>query len=82
MRRAVIIILNWNGIDDTLKCLDSLQAQSYKDFKILAFDNGSTDNSKILLDDYQKKHPKNIELIYNPKNLGFAGGVNTGIEWA
>lgn len=82
MNRVVIIILNWNGIDDTLNCLDSLQNQSYRDFTILVIDNGSTDNSKELLDEYQKKHAKNVEVIYNPKNFGFAGGVNTGIEWA
>ena len=82
MNRVVIIILNWNGITDTLECLDSLQKQSYKNFTILVVDNGSTDNSKELLDDYKDKNPKNIEIIYNPKNFGFAGGVNTGIEWA
>ena len=82
MNRVAIIILNWNGIADTLECLDSLQEQSYKNFTILVVDNGSTDNSKELLEDYKKKNPKNIEIIYNPKNFGFAGGVNTGIEWA
>lgn len=82
MNRVVIIILNWNGIDDTLNCLDSLQNQSYQDFTILVVDNGSTDDSKELLDKYQQKHAKNVEVIYNPKNFGFTGGVNTGIEWA
>lgn len=82
MNRVVIIILNWNGIADTLECLDSLQKQSYKNFTILVVDNGSSDNSKELLNKYQSKHSKNTEVIYNQKNFGFAGGVNTGIEWA
>jgi hypothetical protein len=82
MKRVAIIILNWNGINDTLDCLTSLQHQSYKNFTILVVDNGSTDNSHQLLSKYQSKHPKNVEVVYNPKNFGFAGGSNTGIEWA
>lgn len=82
MSRVAIIILNWNGVNDTLLCLDSLLQQSYNDFQIVVIDNGSTDNSKPLLDKYQKKHSDKVIVIYNPVNFGFAGGVNTGIEWA
>jgi len=82
MNSALIIVLNWNGIDDTLQCLDSLLNQTYKHFRILVVDNGSLDNSKLLLDEYQKKHTEKLDVIYNPANFGFAGGVNTGIEWA
>lgn len=82
MNRALIVVLNWNGIDDTLQCLDSLLQQSYKHTHILVVDNGSIDNSKLLLDEYQSQHPKEIDVVYNPANFGFAGGVNTGIEWA
>lgn len=81
MKRVAIVILNWNGIDDTLDCLDSLQKQSYKDYKIIVIDNGSTDDSRSQLDKYASRH-KNTEIIYNPKNFGFTGGVNTGIEYA
>jgi hypothetical protein len=81
MNKVAIIVLNWNGIIDTLDCLDSLQQQTHKDFSILVVDNGSNDNSKSELDKYKAAH-KNTEIIYNHKNLGFAGGVNTGIKWA
>jgi len=80
MNRVIIIILNWNGIEDTLECLDSLQKQSYKNAQLLVVDNGSTDNSKELLEKYAKNY-KNTKTIYNKKNLGFAGGVNSGIKW-
>lgn len=82
MNRVAIVVLNWNGIDDTLVCLDSLLAQSYKHFHVVVVDNGSVDNSKDVLNGYQTKHADKIEVIYNPRNFGFAGGVNTGIEWA
>lgn len=81
MNRVAIVVLNWNGIIDTLECLKSLQKQTYKNYTILIIDNGSVDNSRQLLDEYHFKH-KNTEVIYNPKNYGFAGGVNTGIRWA
>lgn len=81
MNSALIVVLNWNGIDDTLQCLDSLLLQSYKQFHILVVDNGSIDNSKELLDTYQEKHDDKVDVVYNVKNFGFDGGVNTGIEW-
>lgn len=82
MNRVAIIILNLNGIADTLECLDSIQTQTYQDFKILLVDNGSKNDSAERLEKYQAEHTKNTELIVLPKNLGFAGGVNTGIRWA
>lgn len=82
MKRVAIVVLNWNGIADTLDCLNSLQKQSYKNFTIVVIDNGSTDDSPELLAKYQKNHTENVEVIYNPENFGFTGGVDTGIEWA
>lgn len=82
MNRVAIVVLNWNGIADTLMCLDSLLEQTYKDFRVVVVDNGSKDNSKELLDKYQLDHADMVDVIYNPVNFGFAGGVNTGIEWA
>jgi hypothetical protein len=79
--RVAVVVLNWNGINDTLECLGSLQKQSYKNFRIVVIDNGSTDNSQELLDKYKDAHI-NTDIVYNPKNFGFAGGVNTGIEYA
>jgi len=80
MHSIAVIILNWNGIEDTISCLDSLNKQTYEEFKIIIVDNGSVDNSveKLKLLPQQD----NITKIFNEKNLGFAGGVNTGIKWA
>jgi GT2 family glycosyltransferase len=79
---VAIVVLNWNGITDTLQCLDSLLGQTYKQFHILVVDNGSIDNSKELLDKYHQAHADSVDVVYNQVNFGFAGGVNTGIEWA
>lgn len=81
MNRVAIVVLNWNGIEDTLVCLASLQKQTYKEFEIIVVDNGSRDTSAKELEKYEKAH-KNTRVLYNVKNLGFAGGVNTGIAYA
>jgi GT2 family glycosyltransferase len=81
MTSVLIIVLNWNGMKDTEKCLDSLLKQSYKDFKILVVDNGSVGNDLENLRKIEKKHDT-ISLAVNKHNKGFAGGVNTGIKYA
>lgn len=73
-----IIILNWNGYKDTIECLESLKKITYKNYKIVLIDNGSTDDSVKIL---HAKYPK-IKLIENNVNLGFAGGCNIGIKYA
>lgn len=76
-----IIILNWNGLQDTLACIESLQALDYPSFDIILVDNGSTDGSPDILRKVAKENPK-IKLILNEENLGFSGGCNIGIQVA
>jgi GT2 family glycosyltransferase len=45
MSRVAIIILNWNGWNDTAECLQSLIAIGYRNYDIIVVDNGSTDDS-------------------------------------
>lgn len=76
--RVFIIILNWNGIGDTLECLESIKNLEYTNCDIVVVDNGSTDNSVKTL---KEKFPK-VVILENCKNLGFAGGNNVGIQYA
>ena len=43
---VAVIVLNWNGWQDTLQCLDSLALQKYSNASIIVIDNASTDGSK------------------------------------
>lgn len=74
---TAVIIPNWNGKDDLPACLDSLLQQSIA-ATIIVVENGSTDGSLEFL---TKNYP-NITTLPQKKNLGFAGGVNVGIQHA
>lgn len=73
-----IIILNWNGYQDTVECLDSLEDLKYQNYKIVVVDNGSKNKEAQRL---SKKYP-HVKIIKNKKNLGFAKGNNQGIRLA
>lgn len=72
------VVLNWNGANDTLRCVASLRAQDLEGLRILVVDNGSTDGSFETL----RLALSNDELLSLSDNLGFAGGMNRGIEKA
>ena len=40
-----IIVLNWNGLSDTVNCLTSLQGLDYPNYSVIVVDNGSVDGS-------------------------------------
>lgn len=44
-----IILINYNGYEDTIDCLNSLTQISYRNYKIIIIDNASTDNSLNIL---------------------------------
>ena len=77
MPKVAVVVPNWNGEKSLAACLDSLLSQSYE-AKIIVVENGSTDgSSKLLQTKYQQ-----VMVLSQPKNLGFAGGVNVGIRQA
>jgi GT2 family glycosyltransferase len=45
LSRVLIILVNWNGLRDTVECLESLQQLDYPDFRVVVCDNGSSDDS-------------------------------------
>lgn len=86
--RASIVIPTWNGARHLPTCLDALRAQRpvaeaprpfdpASEAEILVVDNGSTDQSAEILARYPE-----VRVLALPENLGFAGGVNTGIRAA
>ncbi len=74
-----IIILNWNGVRDTLACLKSLKKITYPNYRVIVIDNGSSGNDAEIL---KKEYGDYIHLIANERNYGFAEGNNIGIRYA
>jgi GT2 family glycosyltransferase len=78
-RMAVVaVVLNWNGLDDTLACVDSLARQTYQPLSVLVVDNGSRLSPRARM---AALHPT-VEVIENDRNLGYTGGNNVGIRMA
>lgn len=75
MEKVSIVIPCWNKCELTRNCLLSLKEQVFKDYLIYVVDNGSSDGTVNMVKD---EFPDVIR-IENKKNLGFAGGVNSGI---
>ena len=76
--RVAIILVNWNGLDFTVACLDSLRNLDFPNYEVILVDNASDNQEGTLL---QKQFPE-IKLVQSSSNLGFAGGNNLGIRHA
>ena len=76
--KVSIIILNWNGKDDTCESVRSVQKIEYSNYDVIVVDNGSQDDS---VETFRKQFPE-ITIIENNANLGYAEGNNRGIVYA
>src|SRR4030043_1371036 len=71
--KVAIILLNYNGLADTIECLESLEKVTYPNYELNLVDNCSDGNDvEILREKYNHLYDNLIEI--KPKNLGFAGG--------
>ena len=78
-----IILINWNGADDTLACLRSLQKAEGEFFVVIA-DNASGDDSLQRIGAFIKENGEEgrFHLLPNDDNYGFAVGNNKALEYA
>jgi glycosyltransferase involved in cell wall biosynthesis len=63
------------------RCLQSIQRQEFTDMEILCVDDGSSDASVLLLQEFVALDSR-IQLIRHAQNLGLGGARNTGIRGA
>lgn len=78
IEKVAIVILTWNGIELTRRCMESLKPETLPTgVSVIVVDNGSTDGTQDYL-----RAMSNIELIENGANLGYAKAVNIGIRAA
>jgi hypothetical protein len=79
--KTSIVILTWNGLEDTkavLKDVAKLETRGFK-AEAIVVDNGSKDNTQEELKDFNLPN-MGYKFIKNSENLGFAGGNNVGIK--
>ena len=81
MPKVSVIVPVYNSEQELRDCLDSLVEQTEKDIEIIVIDDGSTDNSPEIEEEYQKKYP-NVKVYRNERNLGQSETRNRGIELA
>ncbi len=69
-----IIIVNYNGEELLVDCLNSVREQEYRNIEIIVVDNASSDNSVALI---RERFPE-VKLICSEMNRVFTGGNNLG----
>ncbi len=73
-----IVVLNWNGANDTIACLASIESAVSPSCRVLVVDNGSTDGS---VEKIRSSFP-GTEILELPDNRGYSGGNNAGFRKA
>lgn len=74
-----VVVLNYNGLDYTLACIESLFSANPSPLEIILIDNGSRDNSASEFIG-RFENDQRITLLLLDKNLGYCGGMNKGIR--
>lgn len=76
------VILNYITFQDTIECVNSIKKFcSNNKYYIIIVDNASPNESGVILKE-KYKYDKNIKLIINKENYGFARGNNIGFRYA
>ena len=77
MRNVWIVPVNFNGMEDTRKCLRSLAALTTPANVVLVDNASEPDPTAALRAEFPRVH-----VVRNAENLGWSGGNNTGIRFA
>jgi GT2 family glycosyltransferase len=75
---VAVVVLCWNGRDDTIACLASLERMRWERLSVIVVDNGSTDGT---IKAVREQFP-DVTAIRSAENLGFAEGNNVGLRAA
>lgn len=72
-----IIVVNYNGLEHIEGFFNSLATQTYPNYETILVDNASTDQSHELASSILPT----LKVVRNSTNLGYAGGVNSGLPF-
>lgn len=74
-----LVFLTWNAEEFILDTLNRAHGQDFDDYEIIVVDNGSEDETISIVEE-EFGGVSHIRIVRNDKNLGFARGINRGIE--
>jgi glycosyltransferase involved in cell wall biosynthesis len=78
---VVSVLMPIHNAEQTLvEAVESILAQTFRDFELIAVDDGSTDRSLTILQDFARRDPR-VRIISRP-NTGIAGALNDAIASA
>jgi glycosyltransferase involved in cell wall biosynthesis len=81
MPKISVIVPVFNTEKYLKRCLESIINQTYQEFEVVIVNDGSTDNSQKIIDEYIKKYPDKVKCI-NKKNGGLSSARNQGLKVA
>lgn len=79
--RISILMAVYNCADTLPEAIESIYNQTYKNFKLILCEDGSTDNTYAIAKEYADKYD-NIILLKNEKNIKLAGSLNRCLKYA
>lgn len=83
---VAIVMPNWNGMNDSMECLNSISDLDYPKhcIEVIVSDNGSTDGSQASISQIMSKMReegfRRVQLVENHENIGAPAAYNRGIE--
>lgn len=79
--KTAIIILNYNNVEDTIRCIKSIYATTPIDkIEVVVVDNGSKGDIVATLQSFIEQFAPSVKLITLPKNIGYARANNAGYQ--
>ena len=77
-----VVIPMYNAQNDILRCLTSVHNQTYKKLEVIVVNDGSKDNSELLVNEFMNKHPELKISLINKSNGGVSSARNIGLKLA
>ena len=82
MKKISIVLATYNGERFLAQQIDSLLAQDYPDFEIVACDDCSGDSTLSILEDFCKRYSARFKVLRNERNIGYIANFERGIRAA
>ncbi len=76
---VAFLILHYKNYKETIECIDSIYKNIDGKYEVVVVDNGSNDNSNLIIKERYKKD--NFHIITSNENVGFSKGNNIGFQY-